>query len=178
MKFIIRDMLFPTKLISLINTRGLIDSASLENHHNNRRSSGSHTWSKSFHFPGAVYKALYSWCFLDSHGNDYTSIPALHEPQYDVISKRSTTQTLDKDHYTVSVAVWIVYGFLARSHPCNSHRLESISWGFWNISWQTHTQKPGYSERTSLDCNIHGANMGPTWVLLVPTLAPWTPSGR
>ena len=30
LKFIIRDMLFPTKLTSLINTRGLIDSASLE----------------------------------------------------------------------------------------------------------------------------------------------------
>ena len=35
LKFIIRDMLFPTKLTSLTNTRGLIDSASLENHHNN-----------------------------------------------------------------------------------------------------------------------------------------------
>ena len=30
-------MLFPTKPTSLINTRGLIGNASLENHHNNRR---------------------------------------------------------------------------------------------------------------------------------------------
>ena len=37
LKFMIRDMLFPTKLTSLINTPGLI--ASLENHHNNRCSS-------------------------------------------------------------------------------------------------------------------------------------------
>ena len=48
LKFIIRDMLFPTKLTSLINTRGLIDSASLENHHNNGRDSGSHQWPKTF----------------------------------------------------------------------------------------------------------------------------------
>ena len=48
LKFIIWDMLFPTKLTSLINTRGLIDSASLENHHNNRRNSGSHKWPKTF----------------------------------------------------------------------------------------------------------------------------------
>ena len=48
LKFIIRDMLFPTKLTSLINTLGLIDSASLENHHNNRRDSGSHKWPKTF----------------------------------------------------------------------------------------------------------------------------------
>ena len=50
LKFITRDMLFPTKITSLINTRGLmaIDSASLENHHNNRRDSGSHKWPKTF----------------------------------------------------------------------------------------------------------------------------------
>ena len=48
MKFIIRDMIFPTKLTSLINTWGLIDSASLENHHNNRRNSGGHKWPKTF----------------------------------------------------------------------------------------------------------------------------------
>ena len=48
MKFIIRDMLFPTKLTSLINTLGLIDSASLENHQNNRRNSGTHKWPKTF----------------------------------------------------------------------------------------------------------------------------------
>ena len=52
LKFIIRDMLFPTKLTSLINTRGLIDSASLENHRNNRRNSGSHKWPKTF----------FGWC--------------------------------------------------------------------------------------------------------------------
>ena len=48
MKFVIRNMLFPTKLTSLINMRGLIDSVSLENHHNNRRNSGSHKWPKTF----------------------------------------------------------------------------------------------------------------------------------
>ena len=48
MKFIIQDMLFPTKLTSLINTRGLIGSASLENHHNNRRNSGGQKWPKTF----------------------------------------------------------------------------------------------------------------------------------
>ena len=37
LKFIIRGMLFPTKLTSLINTLELIDSASLENHHNTLR---------------------------------------------------------------------------------------------------------------------------------------------
>ena len=42
------EMLFPTKLTSLINTWGLIGSASLENHHNNRRKSGSHKWPKTF----------------------------------------------------------------------------------------------------------------------------------
>ena len=41
-------MLFPTKLTSLINTRGLIDSASLENHHNKSHNSGSHKWPKTF----------------------------------------------------------------------------------------------------------------------------------
>ena len=44
----IRDMLFPTKFTSLINTRGLIDSASLENHHNNRPNIGSQEWPKTF----------------------------------------------------------------------------------------------------------------------------------
>ena len=48
MKFIIRDMLFPTKLTSSIKTRGLIDSATVEHHHNNRRNSGSHKWPKTF----------------------------------------------------------------------------------------------------------------------------------
>ena len=48
MKFIIRDMLFPTKLTSLINTLGLIDSASIEIHHNKRRNTGSHKWPKTF----------------------------------------------------------------------------------------------------------------------------------
>ena len=47
-KFIIRDMLFPTKITSLFNTRGLIDSASLENHHNNRPKNRSHQWTKTF----------------------------------------------------------------------------------------------------------------------------------
>ena len=42
------DMLFPTKLTPLINTRGLIDSASLKNHHNNKHDSGSHKWPKTF----------------------------------------------------------------------------------------------------------------------------------
>ena len=42
-------MLFPTKFTSLINTRGLIDSASLENHHNNRPNrSGNHKWPETF----------------------------------------------------------------------------------------------------------------------------------
>ena len=48
LKFIIRDMLFLTKLTSLINTLRLLDSASLENHHNNRRNSGSYKWPKTF----------------------------------------------------------------------------------------------------------------------------------
>ena len=38
----------PTKLTSLINTRGLIDNASLENHHNKSHNSGSHKWPKTF----------------------------------------------------------------------------------------------------------------------------------
>ena len=42
---------------SLINTRGLIDSASLENHHNNRCYSGSHKWPKTFFW--AVYVFVY-----------------------------------------------------------------------------------------------------------------------
>ena len=41
-------MLFPTRLTSLINTEGLIDSASLEKHHNNRRNSGGNKWPKTF----------------------------------------------------------------------------------------------------------------------------------
>ena len=41
-------MLFPTKFTSPINTRGLVDCASLENHHNNRRNSGGHKWSKTY----------------------------------------------------------------------------------------------------------------------------------
>ena len=41
-------MLFPTKLSSLINTLGLIDSVSLETHHNKGRNSGSHKWPKTF----------------------------------------------------------------------------------------------------------------------------------
>ena len=41
-------MLFPTRLTSLLNTRGLIDSASLEYHHNNRRNSDSHKCPKTF----------------------------------------------------------------------------------------------------------------------------------
>ena len=47
-KFIIRDMLFPTKLTPMLNTRRLIDSASLENQYNNRRYSGSHNGPKTF----------------------------------------------------------------------------------------------------------------------------------
>ena len=45
-------MLFSTKLTPLINTRGLIDSDSLETHHNNRRNSGSHKWPKT----------VFGWC--------------------------------------------------------------------------------------------------------------------
>ena len=41
-------MLFSTKLTSLINALGLIDSASLENHHNKSQNSGSHKWPKTF----------------------------------------------------------------------------------------------------------------------------------
>ena len=48
LKFITRGMLFPTKPTSLINTRDLIGSALLENHHNNWRNSGSHKWPKTF----------------------------------------------------------------------------------------------------------------------------------
>ena len=48
LKCIIRGMLFPTKLTSLIYTLGLIESASLENRHNKRRNSGSHKWPKTF----------------------------------------------------------------------------------------------------------------------------------
>ena len=47
LKIIIRDMLFPTKLTSLINTRWLIDSGSL------KIISGSHKWPKTF--LGGVY---------------------------------------------------------------------------------------------------------------------------
>ena len=54
-----RDMLFPTKFTSLINPRRLIDSASLENHHNSRRNSGSHKWPKTF-FSGV--------CQYSNHG--------------------------------------------------------------------------------------------------------------
>ena len=53
----IRDtghIFFPTKHISSINTRGLIDCASPENHHNNRRDSGNHKWPKTF--LGGVYR--------------------------------------------------------------------------------------------------------------------------
>ena len=39
-KLMARDMPVKTKLTSLVNMRGLIDSASLENHHNNSRNSG------------------------------------------------------------------------------------------------------------------------------------------
>ena len=56
LKFMIRDMFFPTKLTPLINTRGLIDSASLKNHHNNRHNSGSHKWPNTF---WAVYIYLH-----------------------------------------------------------------------------------------------------------------------
>ena len=55
---VIRDMLFPTKLTSMIYTPGLIDSASPENDHNNRRNSGSHEWPNTFW--GGVY-CCYVW---------------------------------------------------------------------------------------------------------------------
>ena len=41
-------MLFPTTPTSLINTRGLIGSASLNNHHKNRHNNGSHKWPKTY----------------------------------------------------------------------------------------------------------------------------------
>ena len=65
LKFIIRDMLFPTKLTSLINTLGLIDSASLENHHNNRRDSGSHKWPKTF-FGRCIFIVCMYPCFVSN----------------------------------------------------------------------------------------------------------------
>ena len=58
LKIIIWNMLFPTKLTPLINTRGLIDSASLKNHHNNRLDSGSHKWPKTF-FGRCTYIHIY-----------------------------------------------------------------------------------------------------------------------
>ena len=58
-------MLFPTTFTSLINTRGLIDSASLESHHNKSRNSGSHKWPKTF---WEVYFSLdYEWISATSN---------------------------------------------------------------------------------------------------------------
>ena len=75
LKIMIRDMLFPTKLTSLINTQGLIDSASLKkNHHNNRRNSGSHTWPKTF--LGGVYR----WCPCDTIKIKSTQYYACKDP--------------------------------------------------------------------------------------------------
>ena len=53
MELLIQDIPFPTQITPLINARGLSDSASLENYHNNRRNSASHMWPKTF--LGAVY---------------------------------------------------------------------------------------------------------------------------
>ena len=70
LKFIIRDMLFPTKLTPLINRRGLIDSASPKNHHNNRHNSGSHKWPKTFlgrctpHWNRNVHISIPMWCIV------------------------------------------------------------------------------------------------------------------
>ena len=47
-KFTIQVMPFKTKLTSLVNTRRLIDSASLKYHQNNGRSAGGHNWPKTF----------------------------------------------------------------------------------------------------------------------------------
>ena len=82
MKFIKWDMLFPAKLTSLINTRGLIDSASLENHHNNRRNSGSHKWPKTF--LGWCISLFWWWtvvysiqlCWRCHSGSDYPLSPS------------------------------------------------------------------------------------------------------
>ena len=77
MKFIIRDMLFSSKLIPLINTRGLIDSASLKNHHNNRHNSGSHKWPKT----------CFGWCTLvevasdEELGHQITGKPSVRPPE-------------------------------------------------------------------------------------------------
>ena len=51
-KLIIRHILFKTKLTSLVNAQGLIDSVRLKNDYNNDRSSGAITDLKPF---GAVY---------------------------------------------------------------------------------------------------------------------------
>ena len=58
----LRYIPFPTKITSLINTRGLVDSDSPENHHNNRRNSESQRWPKTF---WAVYvnsECARIWC--------------------------------------------------------------------------------------------------------------------
>ena len=46
-KFMIRDIPFKTKFTLFVKTRGTLDSASLENHHNNGPNSWSHSWPKT-----------------------------------------------------------------------------------------------------------------------------------
>ena len=58
----LRYIPFPTKITSLINSQGLVDSDSPENHHNNRRNSESQRWPKTF---WAVYvnsECTRIWC--------------------------------------------------------------------------------------------------------------------
>ena len=107
LKFITRDMLFPTKPTSLIDTRGLIGSASLENHHYNRRNSGSHKWPKT----------IFGRC-----------IRGLLVPTPRCVL----------------------------SHP----RKKIINWRLRDDDWRTSVRDP--------DSKVHGAKMGPTWVLSAP----------
>ena len=68
-------MLFPTKLTSLINTLWLIDSASPETHHNNRRNSGRHKWLKTI--LGGVYN-FKRFLFIQVNAKTYANISKLH----------------------------------------------------------------------------------------------------
>ena len=72
---VIRDMLFPTKLTSMIYTPGLIDSASPENDHNNRRNSGSHEWPKTF-----LGRCILLLCVICSHFMDYLGCVRVRNP--------------------------------------------------------------------------------------------------
>ena len=103
MKFIKRDMLFPTKPTSLVYTRELIDSALQENHRNNRCSSVSHKWSKPF--LGGVYSCPLS-------GDEWLS--------------------LDITETTISCAYFIAFTFNAGPSGCIWYCCSKLYFGYFN----------------------------------------------